>query len=160
MCVARRYKTKNQQNQILTRHYGGDGGIRTLDRALQPYNGLANRRLQPLGHISATPLGLARDVCPSGLRMASGGDVNAACDAATASNDAPDFDPQSLLRGSTAPRWQPLRRRAPPRRARQPSSPQLSELVSVGGAGGGSVGLAARFAGARFAAAFLAGAFF
>jgi hypothetical protein len=23
---------------------GGDGGIRTLDRALQPYNGLANRR--------------------------------------------------------------------------------------------------------------------
>ena len=33
---------------------GGDGGIRTLDRALQPYNGLANRRLQPLGHISAS----------------------------------------------------------------------------------------------------------
>ena len=33
---------------------GGDGGIRTLDRALQPYNGLANRRLQPLGHISGT----------------------------------------------------------------------------------------------------------
>jgi hypothetical protein len=32
--------------------FGGDGGIRTLDRALQPYNGLANRRLQPLGHIS------------------------------------------------------------------------------------------------------------
>ena len=32
---------------------GGDGGIRTLDRALQPYNGLANRRLQPLGHISS-----------------------------------------------------------------------------------------------------------
>ena len=29
-------------------------GIRTLDRALQPYNGLANRRLQPLGHISGT----------------------------------------------------------------------------------------------------------
>src|SRR3954464_2842309 len=29
---------------------GGAGGIRTLDRALQPYNGLANRRLQPLGH--------------------------------------------------------------------------------------------------------------
>src|ERR1700733_2818822 len=35
------------------RFAGGDGGIRTLDRALQPYNGLANRRLQPLGHISA-----------------------------------------------------------------------------------------------------------
>jgi hypothetical protein len=36
----------------LVRHIGGDGGIRTLDRALQPYNGLANRRLQPLGHVS------------------------------------------------------------------------------------------------------------
>jgi hypothetical protein len=33
---------------------GGAGGIRTLDRALQPYNGLANRRLQPLGHSSLT----------------------------------------------------------------------------------------------------------
>ena len=33
---------------------GGAGGIRTLDRALQPYNGLANRRLQPLGHSSGT----------------------------------------------------------------------------------------------------------
>src|SRR3954465_12638242 len=31
---------------------GGAGGIRTLNRALQPYNGLANRRLQPLGHSS------------------------------------------------------------------------------------------------------------
>jgi hypothetical protein len=31
---------------------GGDGGIRTLDRPLQAYNGLANRRLQPLGHSS------------------------------------------------------------------------------------------------------------
>jgi hypothetical protein len=33
---------------------GGDGGIRTLDRPLQAYNGLANRRLQPLGHVSVT----------------------------------------------------------------------------------------------------------
>jgi len=32
---------------------GGDGGIRTLDRPLQAYNGLANRRLQPLGHVSS-----------------------------------------------------------------------------------------------------------
>ena len=36
---------------------GGAGGIRTLDRALQPYNGLANRRLQPLGHISVPQTG-------------------------------------------------------------------------------------------------------
>src|ERR1041385_1894279 len=30
----------------------GEGGIRTPDKALRPYNGLANRRLQPLGHLS------------------------------------------------------------------------------------------------------------
>jgi hypothetical protein len=41
----------NQCNQLLDLS-GGAGGIRTLDRALQPYNGLANRRLQPLGHSS------------------------------------------------------------------------------------------------------------
>jgi hypothetical protein len=32
---------------------GGEAGIRTLDRAFGPYNGLANRRLQPLGHLTA-----------------------------------------------------------------------------------------------------------
>ena len=31
---------------------GGEGGIRTPDRGVSPYNGLANRRLQPLGHLS------------------------------------------------------------------------------------------------------------
>ena len=31
---------------------GGEGGIRTLDTSIHPYNGLANRRLQPLGHLS------------------------------------------------------------------------------------------------------------
>ena len=36
---------------------GGAGGIRTLDTALRPYNGLANRRLQPLGH-SSVPAGM------------------------------------------------------------------------------------------------------
>ena len=40
------------QNMREFRCFGGAGGIRTLDRALQPYNGLANRRLQPLGHSS------------------------------------------------------------------------------------------------------------
>jgi hypothetical protein len=34
------------------RKSGGEGGIRTLDRVVRPYNGLANRRLQPLGHLS------------------------------------------------------------------------------------------------------------
>src|SRR5438270_690455 len=32
--------------------YGGERGIRTPDRGVSPYNGLANRRLQPLGHLS------------------------------------------------------------------------------------------------------------
>jgi hypothetical protein len=30
----------------------GAGGIRTLGTVLKPYNGLANHRLQPLGHSS------------------------------------------------------------------------------------------------------------
>ncbi len=30
----------------------GEGGIRTLDTGLSPYDGLANRCLQPLGHLS------------------------------------------------------------------------------------------------------------
>jgi hypothetical protein len=32
---------------------GGEAGIRTLDTAFGPYNGLANRRLRPLGHLTA-----------------------------------------------------------------------------------------------------------
>src|SRR5882762_4335016 len=32
---------------------GGEAGIRTLDTAFRPYNGLANRRLRPLGHLTA-----------------------------------------------------------------------------------------------------------
>ena len=31
---------------------GGEAGIRTLGRGFSPYNGLANRRLQPLGHLT------------------------------------------------------------------------------------------------------------
>jgi hypothetical protein len=34
------------------RDLGGEAGIRTLGRTLRPYNGLANRRLQPLGHLT------------------------------------------------------------------------------------------------------------
>ena len=41
-----------QQGGVL--FFGGAGGIRTLDRPLQAYNGLANRRLQPLGHSSVS----------------------------------------------------------------------------------------------------------
>ena len=35
---------------------GGERGIRTPDRGFSPYNGLANRRLQPLGHLSVLSL--------------------------------------------------------------------------------------------------------
>jgi hypothetical protein len=31
---------------------GGEGGIRTPGTGFSPYNGLANRRLKPLGHLS------------------------------------------------------------------------------------------------------------
>ena len=56
----------------------GAGGIRTLDRALQPYNGLANRRLQPLGHHSQAGILSGRQVysregrCGTGVRAANG----------------------------------------------------------------------------------------
>jgi hypothetical protein len=39
----------NGQNNLT----GGEAGIRTLGRSFSPYNGLANRRLQPLGHLTA-----------------------------------------------------------------------------------------------------------
>jgi hypothetical protein len=32
--------------------YGGEGGIRTPGTGFSQYNGLANRRLKPLGHLS------------------------------------------------------------------------------------------------------------
>jgi hypothetical protein len=38
----------NGQNDLT----GGEAGIRTLDTGFSPYNGLANRRLQPLGHLT------------------------------------------------------------------------------------------------------------
>ena len=40
---------------------GGEAGIRTLGTGLSPYNGLANRRLQPLGHLTAR-LASIRDI--------------------------------------------------------------------------------------------------
>jgi hypothetical protein len=46
--------TQRQRGQTssLENLTGGEGGIRTPDRGVSPYNGLANRRLQPLGHLS------------------------------------------------------------------------------------------------------------
>jgi hypothetical protein len=37
----------------LVNSIGGEAGIRTLGTGFSPYNGLANRRLQPLGHLTA-----------------------------------------------------------------------------------------------------------
>ena len=37
----------------------GEGGIRTLDGGIHPHNALAGRRLQPLGHFSASPRRIA-----------------------------------------------------------------------------------------------------
>ena len=64
---------KLQLFQVVKLLIGGAGGIRTLDRALQPYNGLANRRLQPLGHSSVEPdmpdAGVGRKRQISGCRI-------------------------------------------------------------------------------------------
>ena len=43
---------KSQQSLVYFGELAETEGIRTLDTALRPYNGLANRRLQPLGHVS------------------------------------------------------------------------------------------------------------
>jgi hypothetical protein len=52
--------------------FGGAGGIRTLDTAFQPYNGLANRRLQPLGHSTIQFFRRATDGRPLWLPAVSG----------------------------------------------------------------------------------------
>jgi hypothetical protein len=49
---------------------GGEAGIRTLGRALRPYNGLANRRLQPLGHLTLRLAPTLRFVTRSGQALA------------------------------------------------------------------------------------------
>ena len=40
------------QHRRALEFYGGEGGIRTLGRALWPYDGLANRCFRPLSHLS------------------------------------------------------------------------------------------------------------
>jgi hypothetical protein len=49
----RREATSEKTRNTRPRKTGGEAGIRTLGRAFRPYNGLANRRLQPLGHLTA-----------------------------------------------------------------------------------------------------------
>src|SRR5688572_30774295 len=52
--------------------FNGDGGIRTLDTGLSPYNGLANRRLQPLGHVSRPSAARAMPMIGAGLSILPG----------------------------------------------------------------------------------------
>jgi hypothetical protein len=51
---------------------GGEAGIRTLDTAFGPYNGLANRRLQPLGHLTATRMLSINDIAGYAKPLARG----------------------------------------------------------------------------------------
>ena len=55
-----KYKTKNRKPDKIAQISGGDGGIRTLD-TLNTYDDLANRCLQPLGHVSVGR-GFCRDL--------------------------------------------------------------------------------------------------
>src|SRR6187399_2739969 len=72
MALRSRRRELNNINELGGR-VGGAGGIRTLDTALQPYNGLANRRLQPLGHstIRTSAALLAEGLCWLPLRAGS-----------------------------------------------------------------------------------------
>src|SRR6185437_3890533 len=60
---------------------GGEGGIRTPDRGVSPYNGLANRRLQPLGHLSDEDATLRCTHCISFPRATDGDVYDALADA-------------------------------------------------------------------------------
>src|SRR6266567_3076914 len=58
----------------VVRTSGGEGGIRTLGTGVSPYNGLANRRIRPLCHLSGVPVySLPRRTClrVSGLQAQS-----------------------------------------------------------------------------------------
>ena len=52
MTGRRAFAKGREKDSLSCRLAGGEGGIRTPDRGVSPYNGLANRRLQPLGHLS------------------------------------------------------------------------------------------------------------
>ena len=45
-------KSDDAEQRQVTDNSGGEGGIRTLGTGIIPYNGLANRRIRPLCHLS------------------------------------------------------------------------------------------------------------
>src|SRR5574340_657596 len=85
------------------RELGGDGGIRTLDRALQPYNGLANRRLQPLGHVSPKERKDAppREICPTRPAKASAAKLGKTPQGLCAAATCESRPQKKVLRGSS-----------------------------------------------------------
>ena len=52
---------------------GGERGIRTLDTGFGPYNGLANRRLQPLGHLSGVGFQQSNTLSEAMAQLVTGG---------------------------------------------------------------------------------------
>jgi hypothetical protein len=54
---------------------GGEGGIRTPGTGFSQYNGLANRRLKPLGHLSAASFQVFKSLphCPTEFDALLGG---------------------------------------------------------------------------------------
>src|SRR5277367_4212626 len=49
------FQVRASGNSLRSRLHGGEGGIRTLGTGVSPYNGLANRRIRPLCHLSRVP---------------------------------------------------------------------------------------------------------
>src|SRR5208282_3676244 len=63
------FRRKNGRYSLQSRLRGGEGGIRTLGTGVSPYNGLANRRIRPLCHLS----GVRSFILPRHVRALSRG---------------------------------------------------------------------------------------
>ena len=50
--IDRAFQAGRDRVSLRSRLRGGEGGIRTLGTGVSPYNGLANRRIRPLCHLS------------------------------------------------------------------------------------------------------------
>ena len=64
--LARHERTCGSRERDAGESNGGEAGIRTLDTGFGPYNGLANRRLQPLGHLTAKRILSINDIAGYG----------------------------------------------------------------------------------------------
>src|SRR4029078_3074833 len=89
---------------------GGEGGIRTLGRGLKPYNGLANRPVQPLRHLT---VGASFDSWPAKRGIVS--------QASTQLAEGAGFEPAAPSRARSLSRRLPSTTR-PPLRAALPAA--------------------------------------